>query len=91
VAKEDLKSFIAEANEDMLFADGFDEALVGYIELAGSHNVALYDRDKCIQILMDDHGMDDEEAIEYFDYNVTGAYMGPNTPAFATFLTEDDI
>jgi hypothetical protein len=91
MAREELKSFIAEANEDMLFADGFDEALIGYIELAGGHNVALYNRDKCIQILMDDQDMSDEEAIEYFDYNVVGAYMGPNTPAFATLVEEDDI
>jgi hypothetical protein len=26
--------------------------------------------------------MSDEEAIEHFDYNVTGAYMGDNTPVF---------
>ena len=25
-----------------------------------------------------------EEAIEYFEYNILGAYMGENTPAFAT-------
>jgi len=26
--------------------------------------------------------MTDEEAIVFFEYNVTGAYMGKNTPVF---------
>ena len=42
---------VAEVNEDMLFADGFDDALVGYIERAGMPSIACYDKDKCIEIL----------------------------------------
>jgi hypothetical protein len=26
--------------------------------------------------------MDEEDAVEYFSYNVSGAYLGPNTPIF---------
>jgi hypothetical protein len=86
MAKEDLRKFVAVENEEMLFADGFDEAIIGYIERAGSPTLALYDTTKCVQILMDDHGMTDEEAEEYFYYNVVGAYMGENTPAFVSFI-----
>tara|TARA_R100001510_G_C7582198_1_gene154778 strand:+ start:286 stop:429 length:144 start_codon:yes stop_codon:yes gene_type:complete len=35
----------------------------------------------CIKKLMKD-GMDFEEAVEYFDFNVESAYVGPNTPVF---------
>ncbi len=49
------------------------------------HPVALYDRKKCIEIL-EKQGMTKEEAYEYFDYNVIGAWMGKSTPAFATIL-----
>jgi hypothetical protein len=31
---------------------------------------------------MDRDGMDDIEAIEYFDFNVSGAWVGENTPIF---------
>ena len=31
---------------------------------------------------MDDGIMDYEEATEYFDFNVAGAYMGDSTPVF---------
>ena len=47
--------------------------------------VALYDRDACIDILVE-AGSTPDEAEEYFDFNVTGAYVGESTPAFATIL-----
>ena len=73
---------VAEANEDMLFADGFDDALVGYIERAGMPSIACYDKDRCIEILAKD--MTHEEAVEYFYFNTAGAYVGENTPCFLT-------
>jgi hypothetical protein len=79
---------LAEANEEMLFADGFDEALIGFVERAGSSVLALYDTDKCIQILMERDGMTDEEATEFFYFNVAGSYMGENTPVFGTLVEE---
>ncbi len=48
------KLLAAEINEDMLFADGFDDALVGYIERAGMPSIACYDKFKCIEILSKD-------------------------------------
>jgi capsule polysaccharide modification protein KpsS len=78
---------VAEVNEDMLFADGFDDALVGYIERAGMPSIACYDKHKCIEILAKD--MTHEEAVEYFYFNTAGAYVGENTPCFLT-RTEDE-
>ena len=78
---------VAEVNEDMLFADGLDDALVGYIERAGMPSIACYIKDKCIEILAKD--MTYEEAIEYFYFNTAGAYVGENTPCFLT-RTEDE-
>ena len=72
----------AEINEEMLFADGFEDALIGYIERAGIPSVACYDKHKCIDILAAD--MPYDEAHEYFYFNVVGAYMGENTPCFFT-------
>jgi len=66
---------------DILLADGFNEALIGTGERAGSVPVAVYDRKKCIGILQK-QGMSIEEAEEYFDFNVSGAYVGEQTPIF---------
>jgi hypothetical protein len=71
---------LAEENPDALLADGFEEALVGVCRRFGQNPLAAYDYDKCIEILMRD--MSYEEAVEYFEFNVIGAYVGENTPVF---------
>ena len=63
-----------------LLADGFEEALIG-LGTQFNKEVAVYDYEKCIAILMRS-GMDHEEASEYMDFNVTGACVGEHTPVF---------
>ena len=89
MAREELKSFIAEANEEMFFIDGFHDAIIGYVEKGATDTVALYDKVKCIHILMD-QGMTEDEAVDFFYYNVLGT-SHRNMPAFATFVSEGDI
>ena len=66
-------------DEKMLFTDGFDKAIIGVAHIQNKCIVA-YDTKKCIKILMKD--MTHEEAVEYFDFNVVGSYVGDHTPAF---------
>jgi hypothetical protein len=64
----------------MLKADGFNEAIIGMcMDIATGEERLIYDANKCIDILIE-QGMSDEEAIEYFEFNVGGAYVGENTP-----------
>ena len=72
---------------EALLADGFEAALIGHVQQGPTTLVALYDRAKCIEILMARDGMSEDEADEFFDFNVTGAWMGDKTPAFATLAT----
>jgi len=83
----EMKETISQANEEALTADGFDAALIGYVEIFNK-TVALYDREKCIDILMDRDGMDRDGAVEFFEFNTIGAYVGEGTPAFATIMRE---
>ena len=64
-----------------LLADGFSEVLIG-MGTRFTYDVAVYDYEKCIEILERD--MSREDAEEYFDFNVSGAYVGDNTPVFVT-------
>ena len=82
----DKKELVSEANSDALFADGFEDALIGYVQVFSHGPVALYDREKCIRILMRRDSMTREVAEEFFCLNVQGAWVGENTPAFATLL-----
>lgn len=78
-----LIDLVNEVVEDsILLADGFDEAFLGIATRCGQPPVAVYDAEHCIQILMDRDGMDYEEALEFFSFNVTGAWVGPQTPMF---------
>jgi|32_taG_2_1085360.scaffolds.fasta_scaffold00163_86 hypothetical protein len=63
--------------EEILKADGFDEAVIGVEE--GSMRL-IYSVAKCIEILMTRDEMSMEDALEYFSYNVSGAYVGKKTP-----------
>ena len=75
------------SDEEILQADGFDDAIIGYAEVwqdSGQARVLAYDREMCIGVLMSRDGMERGEANEYFDFNVTGAYVGETTPVFIT-------
>jgi hypothetical protein len=67
----------------MRLADGFEDAFVGTtISAFDRKQVAIYDYDKCILILMHDNHMTEDDAIEYFDYNVMGSWVGEGTPIY---------
>ena len=81
--REILKT-LEELNPEAILYDGFDEAIVGMIARCGTEPLALYDRGKCIRILMD-KGASHEEAEDYFCYNVEGCWAGPHTPFIGSF------
>ena len=62
----------------------FDEAIIGVAERIGMEAVVAYDTDKIIEILSRD--MTEEEAIEYFDFNIIGAYVGERTPIYVNTI-----
>lgn len=74
-----------------LFADGFEDCVIGYFRRCGQPTVIAYDADKCIQKMVARDGMTEEEAIEYFEFNVTGAWVGEGTPAFVYKVTSREL
>jgi len=70
----------------------FDDAIIGFTELWGKEGyILVYDVSKMFQILMDRDGMTSEEALEYFEYNIQGAYVGEDTPIYVWPGTLEDI
>ena len=67
------------SEDELLKADGFDDAVIGIdaVKLR-----LVYDVDKMRSILIDQEGMSFDEAMEYLDYNVLGAYVGEQTPLY---------
>jgi len=71
-------------DETVKLADGFEDAFVGIGRQFGKP-MAVYNKFKCIELLIKE-GMSEEEAEEYFSFNVEGAYVGENTPIFLETL-----
>jgi hypothetical protein len=94
---EQLEDWIMEQNEEALLLDGFEGAIVGMSHRCGAVPVVAYDRDKCIAILEEDFSKSEgrgytsayDEAEEYFELRVAGAYVGENTPVFVTFYKSE--
>lgn len=64
-----------------LVCDGFDEAIIGIAIMKDGTRKVIYSQYKCIEILMRDN-LSESEAWEYFEYNLTGALVGKQTPLF---------
>ena len=82
INREEISGYIEEHGmEGVLLADGLEDAFIG-VSCGFGPNKAVYDWGKCVEILMKQDGMSTEEAIEHMSFNVTGAYMGEQTPEF---------
>ena len=69
--------------------DGFDDCIVGTVERFGAPDIICYDKNGIIMSLCGD-GMSYEEAYEFFDFNIIGAWVGDTTPCFLVPKSEDD-
>ena len=64
----------------MLKWDGFDSAVIGVGERNNTDSMIVYDYNKMVNVLMTRDGMTYEEAEEYIDFNIVGAWIGDTTP-----------
>ena len=61
----------------------YDAAIVGLVSKFGSTDpVVCYDTKKIIEILQSDDGMGEDDAWEFYYFNIEGAYVGEATPVF---------
>lgn len=59
----------------------FDKYILGVIEGMNVELVLVYDKNGIITELISD-GMSYDEALEYYEYNILGAYWGDKTPLY---------
>jgi hypothetical protein len=75
--------------DKILLADGFDDAFIGIAENSNGNPVATYSIDKCLEILAEqfkDQNDPETDAIDYFEFNVRGSYVGEFTPLYVNTL-----
>lgn len=82
--REQIQAYFEGCHPDgeFLLADGFENAFIGVVYGKMREPVACYDRKKCISILVARDGMAEEDAEEFFSFNVDDAWMGEKTPMF---------
>ena len=69
--------------------DEFDSAVLGTSQRIGMEDCIVYDVNEVLLILMQD--MSEEDALEHFDYNIAGSYVGETTPIFLWPKTMKEI
>lgn len=50
-----------------------------------------YDYDAMVRVLVERDGMSEEDAREHLDFNVVGAYVGPDTPMVLRRGTHEEV
>lgn len=78
----DIESAIEDLPEDnaVLLADGLESAFIG-IGYQFNTPIAVYSRNRVLKHF-ENEGMSPEDAIEYYEFNVAGSYVGESTPIF---------
>lgn len=80
-----MRSYISDMCEDAMFLaeEKFDSAIIGLAERFGGVEAVAYDVQKVLEILEEEFSSMDD-AIEWYEYNILGAWMGERTPIFVT-------
>ena len=86
---EDFAETLEELNPEALVLPGYDRAIVGVLERCGQPAIVVYSVEKCIDVICEmlpDDNADPEstylDAVEYFNFNVVGAWVGDSGPGF---------
>jgi len=75
----------------MIRADGFDNAILGVTALPDGTEVLVYDKRRCIQILMFTVGLDYNAALGFFEFNIRAADLGNEAPLYVEPYFEDEF
>ena len=75
---ERLLETIKDLNPEAVVLDGLNESIEGY----DKDGRIIYSADNIVETLMERDGMTNEDAWEFYYFNIEGAYMGEYTPIF---------
>jgi hypothetical protein len=72
---------------EILKCDGYDDCILGYDYNWDGNIRLIYSVKAILDKMVKEDGISDEEAIEHFEFNFRGAYMGEKTPIWC----QDDL
>ena len=71
--------------------DGYDDCIIGVGTRCGMTDVFIYDKHKMITKLVRRDDMTYDEALEFIDFNIAGAFIGEDTPILVDRMTRAEI
>ena len=82
-----LEAYYETTGVQLPHAVGYEHCIIGVSEPSGflegdSEPRVVYDKGKILETLMSEDGMDEEEAEEFFSFNIIGSYIGKHTPIY---------
>lgn len=69
------------AADESVTIDGFDDCIVTVVESINGRHI-VYNQEMVINKLVSRDGMSREDAVEFYYYNIVGAYVGEMMPMF---------
>ena len=79
-----------EYAEGAVLLDGLEDAIIGVVEEFGNGRRILYSRDKIIQILSERDSMTEEEAHEFYEFNILGLHASEQNPVFLDIILDEN-
>lgn len=79
-----MREQLVEVYGQLLFADGFDDCIIGISDDSGVFRV-VYSVDKMVDSLVS-QGDTPSDALEYLEFNTLSAWMGERTPIYVESL-----
>ena len=77
----DYLELVQKYNTEALYPTDMPTAIIGIATNSKGRVCLVLDSQKCCSLL-EKQGMSEEEALEFFEFNTAGAYMGESTPIF---------
>jgi len=78
--RTEIEQMLVQRDMNLLLMDNFDEAFIGWSQRINEPELAVYDYERMVKVLVDRDGMTQDEADEYIEYNCIGAWVGEQTP-----------
>lgn len=88
LSRDQINEYLLQIDDSALLIDGADAALLGFTNRMNSPLLAVYDYNKLVDVFVDD-GMTYEDAVEWVDFNIVGAWLGEQTPIIVMPLIEE--
>lgn len=87
--RETIEAVAECMDEGLMLLDGLDDAFIGVTRRCSEETLAVYSWERIMDIFVERDGMTYDEAAEFIDFNILGAWMGKQTPMVLIEMSDE--